>query len=143
MRDSELLCLLGNEIFFLWEAIQNAINPYFFPTKYILHLQVLCGKINNNNNKNKSDEKLHFCWINVCRRGPLALCGGPGRQQDASVCRDALEVACRHKACSACLAPWRQQRLSTQEQGGLFLQLTHRMKATVHNGHMPWPRRMI
>lgn len=90
--------------FFLWVAIQNAIKPYFFfffLTKYILPLQVLCGKTNNNNNKDRSDEKPHFCWINVCGRGLLALRGGWGRQQ-GSACGDAPhpEVAGRHKACS-------------------------------------------
>lgn len=132
MRDSGLLCLLGNEIFFLWEAIQNAINPYFFPTKYILYLQVSCGKINNNNNKDRSDEKLHFCRINVCRRGLLARCGGSGRQQGASACGDAPrpEVTCTPKVHGSCPVPGGQQKLSTQEQDvPSSLQLTHGMKA--------------
>lgn len=104
MRDSGLLCLLGNEIFFMGsysECHKTLLFFFFFLTKYILPLQVLCGKTNNNNNKDRSDEKPHFCWINVCGRGLLALRGGWGRQQ-GSACGDAPhpEVAGRHKACS-------------------------------------------
>lgn len=80
----------------------------------------MCGKTNNNNNKDRSDEKPHFCWINVYGRGLLALRGGWGRQQ-GSACGDAPhpEVAGRHKACSPCLpGKSRECPTSAPQDGG-------------------------
>lgn len=124
----------GKLIFFMG-SYSECHKTLFFLTKNILYLQVSYAKINNNNNnKDRSGEKPHFCWMNVCRRRLLALHGGSGRQQDASACEDAPhpEVATRPRpAGSAWLltGSWS----SPCKSQGLSLQLTHRMRATVYS----------
>lgn len=134
----------GKLIFFMG-SYSECHKTLFFLTKNVLYLQVQYAKINNNNNnEDRSGEKPHFCCINVCRRRLLALHGGSERQQDASACGDAphQDVATYPKPAGPAWLPAGSWGSLCKSQG-LSPQLTHRMRATIYNGHMPQPRRMI